>query len=218
MKSYPVYDPPVKCRRLNAMSDPRTLRSRQKLANALLQLLADEASAYPPPVNLLLEKAGVARATFYSHFTDIDALLSWEVDRLLDEVQASIDWQGQAQDPPFSGRVVRAVLTRAREQIPLFRLLLTGGAGPIPLERFYTRFYQASLASNRQRCANLGLQPAIPLEVICSSVSGQMMGVLRWMVVHQPDADIEQLVAWMRQIYMAGLNPLWLPTAGNASQ
>jgi AcrR family transcriptional regulator len=203
--------------RLNAMSDPRTLRSRQKLANALLQLLA-EGAAYPPAVNLLLEKAAVARATFYSHFTDMDALLSWEVDRLLDEVQASIDWQGHAQDAPFSGRVVRAVLGRAREQVELFRLLLTGGAGPIPLERFYSRFYQASLAFNQQRCATLGIQPAIPLEVICSSVSGQIIGVLRWMVVHQPDADIEQLVAWMRQIYMNGLSHLLVPAPGNASQ
>ncbi|MCP1647994.1 TetR/AcrR family transcriptional regulator [Pseudomonas nitroreducens] len=199
------------------MPDPRVLRSRQKLANALFDLIG-EGQAYPPAVNLVLERAHVARATFYSHFTDMDALLAWEVERILDEIQSSIDWQGQAQDAPFTGRVVQAVLGKAREQTALFRLLLTGGAGPIPLERFYSRFYETSLALHRQRCAAQNITPAIPLEVICSSISGQMIGVLRWMVIHQPDADIEQLVAWMRSIYQQGMSHLLMPAADSHGQ
>ncbi|AWY44250.1 TetR family transcriptional regulator [Pseudomonas putida] len=203
--------------RPNTMPDPRVLRSRQKMANALFDLIS-EGHTYPPAVNLVLERAGVARATFYSHFTDMDALLAWEVERILDELQASIDWQGHAQDAPFSGRVVHAVLLRARERTELFRLLLTGGAGPIPLERFYTRFYEASLAFNRRRCADMNLTPAIPLEVICSSISGQVMGVLRWMVIHQPDADVDQLVGWMRSIYQQGMSHLLMPPADSQGQ
>ncbi|MGJ7513747.1 TetR/AcrR family transcriptional regulator [Pseudomonas baetica] len=199
------------------MPDPRVLRSRQKMANALFDLIS-EGHTYPPAVNLVLERAGVARATFYSHFADMDALLAWEVERILDELQASIDWQGHARDAPFSGRVVRAVLLRARERTELFRLLLTGGAGPIPLERFYTRFYEASLAFNRRRCADMNITPAIPLEVICSSISGQVMGVLRWMVIHQPDADVDQLVAWMRSIYQQGMSHLLMPPGDSQGQ
>lgn len=203
--------------RPNHMPDPRVVRSRQKMANALFDLII-EGHTYPPAVNLVLERAGVARATFYSHFNDMDALLAWEVERILDELQASIDWQAHGQDAPFSGRVVHAVLRGARERTALFRLLLTGAAGPIPLERFYSRFYEASLAFNRKRCATLNITPAIPLEVICSSISGQVIGVLRWMVIHQPDADIDQLVAWMRSIYQQGMSHLLVPSGDDHGQ
>ena len=199
------------------MTDPRIQRSCQKLASALFELL-QEGCVYPPPVNLVLERAGVARATFYSHFSDLDTLLSWEIDRVMDEIYGAIDWQSHAQDAPFSGRVVRAVLTQAREHVVLFRTLLTGAAGPIPIERFYSRFYEASLNFNRRRCAAQGHEPEVPLEVICSSISGQLIGVLRWMVVHDPQADIEQLVTWMRRIYSHGLSHLLSATAAPAGQ
>jgi AcrR family transcriptional regulator len=192
------------------MADPRIQRSCQKLANALLELLQEQ-PANLPGIEQLLKRAGVARATFYSHFTDINALLSWQVDQMLDEIYASIDWRSHDSEGLFSGRVVRAVLLQAKRQSGLFRLLLTGAAGPIPMERIYSRFYQASLDFNRQRCTQQNIQPQVPLEVICSSISGQLIGLLRWTVLHDPNADTEQLVAWMRQIYLHGFSQLLRP-------
>lgn len=199
------------------MADPRSERSWQKLADAQIELLLEQPDT-SPTVEQVLQRAGVARATFYRHFTDLDALLAWQVERLLDEIAASIDWDSHAQEGLFSGRVVRAVLERAQASPELFRLFVTGQAGPVPLERMFSRFYQVSLAFQQQRCAHLGIRPGVPLEVICSSLSGQMIGMLRWLLLSQTTIDREQVLSWMRQMFVHGSSQFLEPaTAATAA-
>lgn len=198
------------------MANTRSQRSWHKLAEAQIELLLQQPDK-SPTVEQVLQRAGVARATFYRHFRDLDSLLAWQVEHLLDTIGASIDWSSYAKEELFNGRVVRALLEHAQARPDLFRLYLTGQAGPVPLERFYTRFYQASLAFQTQRCADLGFQPGAPLEVICSSLSGQMIGMLRWLVLSPHEINREQVVDWMQQMCLHGFEKLLNPPAATAS-
>ena len=194
------------------MADTRIERSWHKLAEAQIELLLEQPGKLPT-VEQVLQRAGVARATFYRHFTDLNALLAWRVERELDEITASVDWSRHEQEGLFSGRVVRAVLAHAQAKPELFRLFLTGKAGPVPLERMFSRFYLASLAFQQQRCANLGIRSDVPLEVVCSSLSGQLIGMLRWLLLSQREIDSEQIVAWMREMFLYGFNQFLDPAA-----
>jgi AcrR family transcriptional regulator len=194
------------------MADTRIERTWHKLAAAQIELLLEQPGK-PLTVEQVLQRAGVARATFYRHFTDLDALLAWQVERELDAITASIDWSKHEQEGLFSGRVVRAVMQHALARQELFRLYLTGKAGAVPLERMFSRFYQASLAFQQQRCANLGIGSGVPLEVVCSSLSGQLIGMLRWVLLSQHEIDSEQVVAWMREMFLHGFNQFLDPAA-----
>ena len=199
------------------MADPRSERSWQKLADAQLELLLEQ-PGISPTVEQVLQRAGVARATFYRHFKDLDDLLAWQVEHMLDAISASIDWNSNMQESLFNGRVVRAVLEHAQARPEVFRLFVTGQAGPVPLERMFSRFYQASLAFQQQRCAQLNIQPGAPLEVICSSLSGQMIGMLRWLLISQSEIDREQVVSWMRQIFLHGFSQFLDPAGVTATE
>lgn len=192
------------------MADPRSERSAQKLADAQIELLLEQPGK-TPTVEQVLQRAGVARATFYRHFTDLDALLAWQVERMLDAISASIDWSSHVQEGLFSGRVTRAVLEHALARPDVYRLFVTGQAGAVPMDRLFSRFYQASLAFQKQRCAQLGIQPGAPLEVICSSLSGQLIGMLRWLLQSPTEVNREQAVSWMRQMFLYGVQQFLEP-------
>lgn len=194
------------------MADLRSERSWQKLADAQIELLLEQPGK-APTVEQVLRRAGVARATFYRHFTDLDSLLTSQVERLLDAIAADIDLSPHVPNGVFNENAVRVVLAHAMAKPELFRLFLTGQAGAIPLERLNSRFYQASLAYQRQRFAHLGLQSAVPLEIICSSISGQLVGMLRWLVFSPTAIDHEQVLSWMRKIYLYGFSQFLDPAA-----
>ena len=101
------------------MANTRSQRSWHKLAEAQIELLLQQPDK-SPTVEQVLQRAGVARATFYRHFRDLDSLLAWQVEHLLDTIGASIDWSSYAKEELFNGRVVRALLEHAQARPDLF--------------------------------------------------------------------------------------------------
>ncbi|MER5886672.1 TetR/AcrR family transcriptional regulator [Streptomyces sp. NPDC001941] len=116
-----------------AAEDPRTERTRSKLREALLAECADGALA-EVSVAALVRRAGVGRATFYTHYADLEALA---VDACAGIVREAVDalhaWRGRpdpATPPPalvdfFSGLPRHGALYR--------ELLRPGGGGPLGL-------------------------------------------------------------------------------------
>lgn len=64
---------------MNALSDPRAVRSRARIVSATRELLRDEG---PEAVSFaaVAERAGVGRATVYRHWPNVDALLEEVMD------------------------------------------------------------------------------------------------------------------------------------------
>jgi len=113
--------------------DPRTARTRAKLRQALLEECAQHPLA-EVSVAALVRRAGVGRATFYLHYTDLEALA---VDACADIVRDAVDalhaWRGTP-DPATPPPALLAFFDGLAPNGDLYReLLRPGGGGPLGL-------------------------------------------------------------------------------------
>ncbi|WP_329116537.1 TetR/AcrR family transcriptional regulator [Streptomyces sp. NBC_01353] len=112
-------------------TDPRAARTRAKLRAALLEECA-ERPLDEVGVASLVRRAGIGRATFYLHYTDLQALA---VDACADVVREAVDalhaWRGTpAPDAPPAA--LPAFFAEVAPYAPLYRSLLRpGGGGPL---------------------------------------------------------------------------------------
>ncbi|MBT2438889.1 TetR/AcrR family transcriptional regulator [Streptomyces sp. ISL-36] len=150
--------------------DPRAARTRAKLRAALLEECA-ERPLDEVGVAALVRRAGVGRATFYLHYTDLQALA---VDACADVVRDAVDalhaWRGTP-DPDSPPRALTAFFAEIAPHAPLYRRLLRpGGGGPLgELLHRELREY-----SRRERELAGAPDPGL----VASAVSGAFAGLL----------------------------------------
>ncbi len=125
-------------------------------------------------VSEIAERADVARATFYLHFDDKDALLLSSLDALVDTIIEEVrrfSRQDLLSGVPHPALVVFEVVQRDPE---LFRVILNGQSGSLMLARL--RHYAAQTA--HQAVDTLGITPSVPTHVIADFMAGAMLSVL----------------------------------------
>ncbi|MFI1400289.1 TetR/AcrR family transcriptional regulator [Streptomyces sp. NPDC020681] len=113
------------------MNDPRAERTRARLREALLQECA-ERPLEEVSVAAVVRTAGLGRATFYLHYTDLEALA---VDACAEVVREAVDalhaWRG-IPDPAVPPPALTAFFAELSRHAPLYRTLLReGGSGPL---------------------------------------------------------------------------------------
>ncbi|MFI6491578.1 TetR/AcrR family transcriptional regulator [Streptomyces sp. NPDC050564] len=113
--------------------DPRAARTRAKLRQALLEECA-ERPLEEVGVAALVRRAGVGRATFYVHYTDLEALaVDACADVVRDAVEALHAWRGRP-DPMSAPPALRTFFAELAPHAALYRALLgPGGGGPLGL-------------------------------------------------------------------------------------
>ncbi|MEV8532698.1 TetR/AcrR family transcriptional regulator [Streptomyces sp. NPDC051211] len=150
--------------------DPRAARTRAALRRALLAECAERPLA-EVSVAALVRRAGVGRATFYLHYTGLEALA---VDACADVVREAVDalhaWRGipdPAAPPPALGAFFEGLAPHAG----LYRELLgPGGGGPLGL--VLHRDLRARSTAERS------LAGAPEPELVASAVAAAFAGVL----------------------------------------
>ncbi|MFG2624801.1 TetR/AcrR family transcriptional regulator [Streptomyces sp. NPDC048473] len=150
--------------------DPRAARTRAKLRRALL----DECAQHPltdVSVAALVRRAGVGRATFYLHYSDLEALA---VDACADVVRDAVDalhaWRGTP-DPASPPPALIAFFTGLAPHAGLYRALLRpGGGGPLG----HVLHQDLRARSRTERTLAGAPQP----DLIASAVAATFAGVL----------------------------------------
>ncbi|MFD4411939.1 TetR/AcrR family transcriptional regulator [Streptomyces sp. NPDC058475] len=150
--------------------DPRAARTRARLRQALLEECA-ERPLEEVGVAALVRRAGVARATFYVHYADLEALaVDACADVVRDAVEALHAWRGRP-DPVSAPPALLAFFAELAPHAALYRALLTpGGGGPLGL--VLHRDLRARSLSER----TLAGAPDAPL--VASAVAATFAGVL----------------------------------------
>ena len=153
--------------------DRRTRRSQKLLFDALMALILEK--PYESiTVAEISERADVARATFYLHFDDKDALLLSSLDALVETI---VDKVGQfSKQDLLSGAPHPAlvVFEYVGQNPKLFRVILNGQGGSLMLQRL--RHYAAQTA--HQALETLGVTPKVPPRVIADFMAGAMLSVM----------------------------------------
>ena len=71
--------------------DPRAIRSKKMLKNAVFSLLAENSEISQLTVQKIADRAELNRATFYLHYEDINDLLRQIVHEIFDELSMKMD-------------------------------------------------------------------------------------------------------------------------------
>jgi len=165
--------------------DPRVVRTRQQLRAALVSLI-EESGVDALTVQDITDRAELNRATFYLHYHDKHDLLENSlrdaIDDLIADLGVSTNEQGQLlfEESP---RPIKAVFQHVAQHAHFYRVMLS--AEGVPAFSAGVRGYMAEVTL-RWLAA---LQPhphqsRVPLEIVASSLSWSLLGVLIWWLEH----------------------------------
>lgn len=126
--------------------DRRILRTHRNLQEALIDLIIEK-SYEAVTVQDVLDRAGVARSTFYAHYRDKEALLKGSIDNL----HAAIERHWRSLELPLGGfGFVHPFLAHVGASRHVYLALIGGESGPI-VERHFRRMladlFRADLGS-----------------------------------------------------------------------
>ncbi len=165
--------------------DPRVVRTRQQLRDALVSLI-EEKGFDALTVQDIADRAELNRATFYLHYCDKQDLLENSlrdaIDELVVDLGTSTDERGQLIGDE-SPRPIKAVFEHVAQHAHFYRVMLS--AEGVPAFSAGVRDYMAEvtlrwLAALQPR----PLQSRVPLEIVANSLSWSLLGVLIWWLEH----------------------------------
>ena len=171
------------------MNDPRQVRTRAALREALLDLFEEGAESVS--VSALTRRAGVSRPTFYAHYDEVGSVLLGELDALLTEEEEAFREAVEGRYGSAAGRALRPVLTELTKRIGrerrLFLAVLSGRAGATARDRVWRHQVQVNrYYLETQPHHDL---PDDELELVASFCAGGILDLhLRWL---QGDLEVE---------------------------
>ncbi len=172
--------------RLGKSKDPRALRTRKALQDALVALLALEPFDRIRPQQIAA-RAGVARASFYLHYPSKEALLA---DLARDVIRQFFDRGMQALDAGGARAAALADCQCIDENRNLWSALLNGGAQAIVREEF---MFLVQNVSRQRSMPDDRLPPELSLTIANSTV----IEILAWWLrqeKHYPVAFVADLI------------------------
>ena len=132
-------------------TDPRSVRTRAALAEALADEIAATGDLSRVTVTAVTERAGVTRRTFYSHYTDIAELVSAVEDELVDGLRHYVSALASVHLPELEKAIAHAcpcpgteeMLKYVRDNGRVFAPLLGDGGDPAFAERIRAMVHDA---------------------------------------------------------------------------
>ena len=158
--------------------DVRVARTLARLRAAIVELVADK-GYQAVTVDHIVERAGVTRATFYTHFRDKEHLLASVADDVIDAVLDAFRAAGGDEDDPGGARL-RVLFEHARRDEDVFRVILRGEGDGVALRRFAERILIEVRSTMARRIATTGAAPRVPIELSCRSFVGEILATLAW--------------------------------------
>ncbi len=195
--------------------DPRVIRTRQMLRQALVSLIAEQGFDAVTVQNIT-DRAGLNRATFYLHYQDKHELLVKSLHDAIDELMADIgaptDDHGQL---VFDGslRPIKATFEHVAQHAQFYHVMMS--AEGVPSFIAGVRDYIAEITLKWLTALQPDAQRSLaPLEIVASSLSWSLLGIVIWWLEHDmphsPEYMAEQfwqlITLDLRQVL--GLEPL----------
>jgi len=177
--------------------DPRTVRTRERLGDALVALIQEKPFA-AITVQDVLERAQVSRSTFYEHYRDKDDLFVSDVEDFLDWLVAIVPTSGEKSDRVLP---VRELFAHAYSMDEFVTALEAGGRFQVFLDLAQGYFARAI----EQRLAELPRAAALPAErrpALAQALAGGLLSLLVWWLKNGRRGTPEEMDAlFHRQVW-----------------
>ncbi|MBU3063048.1 TetR/AcrR family transcriptional regulator [Nocardia sp. NEAU-G5] len=186
-----------------AGEDRRKRRSRKLLREAFLSLVLERGYA-AITVEDITERADLGRATFYTHYSDKDALLDQIVTDLIEEMQRRLEPLFDVSAQPFTGKAVRELFRHAAEERDAYRVVLRGEGDGRALRRFVEDRSAAAAHTFAARAVANGSELRVDAEVLARAWVGQLLITLSWWLESESAMSADQVAAQLLDISLRG--------------
>ena len=170
--------------------DRRQRRSRAALRRSLVALIGSKPYA-DITIDDVISGADVARGTFYAHYPDKAALLAEATQDLIDDLASDVaaaSWVGAGTDWRFDGSGLLTLLVHVERNSELYRLVISGEAGPQPRRTVIETLHETARAVFMAATEH-GLVPRQHLGLTVTAYVGALLAVVEdWIdAMHEPD-------------------------------
>lgn len=157
--------------------DPRKIRTRQMLRDALVALILEK--GYDAiTINDITEKAGLRRATFYLHYKDKEELVFAMLSDVFDSLVTEIEQLDLPLMSPECERAVHLVIFQhAQEHADLYRSIIAG-SGSMTIVRYVREYLARSIRENLEAMPE-GELP-MPVDVVANYLATVKLNMALW--------------------------------------
>jgi len=186
--------------------DPRVVRTRQMLRDALVSLIAEKGFD-AITVQDIVDRATLNRATFYLHYQDKQELLVKSLHDEIDELMADIGPVEDSDQFVVEGprRPIVKVFQHVAQHARFYQVMM--GTAGVPSFIAAVRDYMAEITLHWLSL----LQPdpeksVVPLEIVANSLSWSLLGVLIWWLDHDMPQSPEYMAEQFRLLITSDLS------------
>lgn len=180
--------------------DPRVIRTRRLLVEALIELSSERGYAAISVADIA-RRAGVNRATFYLHFEGKDDLLERGLDALFDDLGSRFESRPTGlDDEAWAKARMTAFFRLLEERRPFFQAMLSGGGASTLMGRARA-FLERFMLEKRGEYMAAGPSGAAP-ELVARMVVSALLGIAGYGLSHpgasSPESLAELYISFMR--------------------
>ena len=177
----------------------RVARTKAAIEDAFVQLVLEHGYERVA-VEDISDRADLARATFYSHYPNKEAVLFSVFNRLVEELMQRIAYQGGPWNV-VRRDAIQTAYKHAAEKPDLYRACLSDARTRQAYLSILSRYAEQNF---RDRLNALGNQPRVPLPVMVRAFVGAQVAILEAWLAGELEGDVEQLASMALDLFVAG--------------
>ena len=189
-----------------ARTDPRVLRTRALLRNALMELIPEKGYE-AVTVKDIAERATLNRATFYLHYRDKDDLLYQGVRDVLDELNPKHPFpEGDAGHFSFDStlQTIKSDFEHVQEHTAFYQVMLGENAVWKFVHQLQDYVYEQTFSRLRDFLGE-EVDTEVELELVLRHMSAAYVGVIHWWVENHMPYTPAEMAARLVAIYRDGI-------------
>ncbi len=177
----------------------RVARTKAAIEDAFVQLVLEHGYERVA-VEDISDRADLARATFYAHYPNKEAVLFSVFNRLVEELMQRIAYQGGPWNV-VRRDAMQTAYKHAAEQPDLYRACLSDARTRRAYLSILSRYTEQNF---RDRLNALGNQPRVPVPVMARAFVGAQVAILEAWLAGELEGDVEQLASMALDLFVAG--------------
>ena len=177
----------------------RVARTKAAIAAAFVQRMLEQGYERVV-VEDISDRADVARATFYAHYANKEAVLFSVFNRLLEDLMQRTAYRGGPWNV-VRRDALQAAYKHAAENPDLYRACMSDARTRQAYVATVSRYVEQNF---RDRLDAVGRQPRIPVPVMVRGFVGETLAILEAWLAGELTGDVEELAGMALDLFIAG--------------
>jgi AcrR family transcriptional regulator len=174
-------------------------RTKAAIEDAFVQLVLEQGYERVA-VEDISDRADLARATFYAHYPNKEAVLLSVSNRLVEDLMRRIAYQGGPWNV-VRRDALQTAYKHAAENPDLYRACMSDARTRQAYLSILSRYAEQNF---RDRLTALGRQPRVPVPVMARGFVGATLAILEAWLAGELEGDVEQLASMALDLFIAG--------------